>query len=88
MSTGFSNSKTEEFRTDHSPNAKLQYSFSTTKESSESLPYLIQPKFIKIKPGYYYNQEIFDNDIIIFNLNDANLYNVYKIYDSDKNNHQ
>ena len=73
MNTWFSNFIIEEFRTDHTPNAKLQYSFSTTKESSEPLPYLFQPKFIKIKPGYDYNQEIFDNDIIIFNLNDANL---------------
>ena len=73
MHTWFSNFLIEELRTDHIPKEKIQYSFMGTKSPSESLPYLFEPKIITINPGYDYNQEIFDNDIIIFNLNDANL---------------
>ena len=73
MHTWFSNFLIEELRTDHIPKEKIQYSFMGTKSPSEPLPYLFEPKIITINPGYDYNQEIFDNDIIIFNLNDANL---------------
>ena len=73
MDTWFSNFLIEELRTDHIPKEKIQNSFMGTKSPSGSLPYLFEPKIIEINPGYEYNQEIFDNDIIIFNLNDANL---------------
>ena len=73
MHTWFSNFLIEELRTDHIPKEKIQYTFMGTTEPSEPLPYLFEPKIITIKPGYDYNQEIFNNDIIIFNLNEANL---------------
>ena len=73
MNTWFSHFLIEEIRTDHNPKSKIQYSIMGTKESSEPLPYLFEPKIITLKTGYDYNHEIFDNDIIIFNLNDANL---------------
>ena len=73
MNTWFSNFLIEELRTDHTPKAKIQYSFMGTRESSDPLPYLFEPKIITLKTGYDYNHEVFDNDIIIFNLNEANL---------------
>ena len=73
MHTWFSNFLIEELRTDYLPKSKIQYSFTGTIEPSGHLPYLFEPKIITIKTGYDYNQEIFDNDIIIFNLNDASL---------------
>ena len=44
-----------------------------TNECSQPLPYLFEPKLITIKTGYDYTQDIFQNDIIIFNLNDSSL---------------
>ena len=73
MHTWFSNFLIEELRTDYTPKSKIQYSFMGTMDPSGHLPYLFEPKVITIKTGFDFNQEIFDNDIIIFNLNDASL---------------
>ena len=76
MDTWFSNFLIEELRTDHLPKSKIQYTFSGTTESSEfsHLPYLFEPKLITITKNFDYSkEEIFDNDIIIFNLNEASL---------------
>ena len=73
MHTWFSNFLIEELRTDYKPKSKIQYTFMGTTDSSGHLPYLFEPKIITIKTGYDYNQDIFDNDIIIFNLNDSSL---------------
>ena len=73
MGSWFSNFLIEELRTDHLPNSKIKYSFMGTNECSQPLPYLFEPKLITIKTGYDYTQDIFQNDIIIFNLNDSSL---------------
>ena len=70
----FSNFLIEELRTDYIPNSKIQYSFMGTIDNSvRPLPYLFEPKITSIEIGYNYNQEIFENDIIILNLSDSNL---------------
>ena len=74
MNSWFSNFFIEELRTDYLPKSKIQYSFmGTTDNSDRPLPYLFEPKLTSIEIGYNYDQEIFENDIIIFNLNDSNL---------------
>ena len=73
MGSWFSNFLIEELRTDHLPNSKIKYSFMGTNDCLQPLPYLFEPKIITIKTGYDYSQDIFQNDIIIFNLNDSNL---------------
>ena len=45
----------------------------TIDNSVRPLPYLFEPKITSIEIGYNYNQEIFENDIIILNLSDSNL---------------
>ena len=37
------------------------------------LPALFEPKETKIEIGYNYNQEVFQNDVLIYNLDDSNL---------------
>ena len=44
----------------------------TLKVSSHPLPRLFEPKEIEIEIGYNYNQEVFNNDCFIYNLDDAN----------------
>ena len=74
MNNWFSNFLIEELRTDCLSKSKIQYSFmGTIDDSGRPLPYLFEPKIIKINIGYNYEQEIFENDIIILNLNNANL---------------
>jgi hypothetical protein len=74
MNSWFSNFLIEELRTDYLPKAKTQYYFMGTKDDSDRpFPYLFEPKLTSIEVGYNYEQEVFENDIIIFNLNDSNL---------------
>ena len=74
MNSWFSNFLIEELRTDYLPKSRIKYSFmGTLDDSGRPLPYLFEPKITSIELGYNYNQEIFENDIIIFNLNDSNL---------------
>ena len=74
MNSWYSNFIIEELRTDYLPKSKIQYSFmGTIDDSGRPLPYLFEPKITKIILGNNYNQEVFENDIIILNLNDANL---------------
>jgi hypothetical protein len=74
MNSWFSNFLIEELRTDYLPQSKIKYLFMGTKDNSDRpIPYLFEPKFTSITISYNYNQEIFDNDIIIYNLNDSNL---------------
>ena len=74
MNSWYSNFIIEELRTDYLPKSKVQFSFmGTIDDSGRPLPYLFEPKITKIILGNNYNQEVFENDIIILNLNDANL---------------
>ena len=73
MNTWFSNFIIEAFRTDYIPLPTIRNSFmGTLKVSSHPLPRLFEPKEIEIEIGYNYNQEVFNNDCFIYNLDDAN----------------
>ena len=72
LNSWFSNFVIEEFRTDYLKNPKIKNSFMGTLDNSGlPLPRLFEPKVISIFPGYNYNQEIFENNIFIFNLDDS-----------------
>ena len=73
MNTWFSNFIIEAFRTDYLALPTIKNSFmGTLKVSSHPLPRLFEPKEIEIEIGYNYNQEVFNNDCFIYNLDDAN----------------
>ena len=74
MNSWFSNFIIEEFRTDYIPDAKIKNTFMGTIDiNGHPLPRLFEPIEITVEQGYNYNQKIFENDIIIYNLDDANL---------------
>ena len=74
MNSWFSNFIIEEFRTDYLPDAKIKNSFMGTIDlSGRPLPALFEPKETTIEIGYNYNQEVFQNDVFIYNLDDSNL---------------
>ena len=74
MNSWFSNFIIEEFRTDYIPEAKIKNTFMGTIDiNGHPLPRLFEPIEITVEPGYNYNQKVFDNDIIIYNLDDSNL---------------
>ena len=74
MNSWFSNFIIEEFRTDYLPDSKLKTVIMGTMDPSGGpLPKLFEPKETFIEVGYNYSQEIFDNDIFIFNLDDSYL---------------
>ena len=75
MNSWFSNFIIEEFRTDYLPNANPQNIFMGTIDiNGHPLPRLFEPTEITVQPDVNYNnQKVFENDIIIYNLDDANL---------------
>ena len=74
LNSWFSNFIIEEFRTDYIPDSKTQTKITGTMEpSGGSLPKLFEPSYTTIELGYDYSQEVFDNDIFIFNLDDSYL---------------
>ena len=74
MNSWLSNFIIEEFRTDYLPDAKIKNVFMGTLDlTGRPLPALFEPKEITIEVGYNYNQEVFQNDIFIYNLDDSNL---------------
>lgn len=74
MNSWLSNFIIEEFRTDYLPEAKTKNIFMGTIDlSGRPLPALFEPKETTIEIGYNYNQEVFQNDIFIYNLDDSNL---------------
>ena len=74
MNSWFSNFVIEEFRTDYIPDAKIKNTFMGTIDLTDHpLPTLFEPKITKVEIGFNYNQEIFENDIFIYNLDDSNL---------------
>ena len=74
MNSWLSNFIIEEFRTDYLPEAKIKNIFMGTIDlSGRPIPALFEPKETTVEIGYNYNQEIFENDIFIYNLDDSNL---------------
>ena len=74
LNSWFSNFIIEEFRTDYLPESKIQTIFTGTMDPSGGpLPKLFEPLYTSIELGYDYSQEVFDNDIFIFNLDDSYL---------------
>ena len=74
LNSWFSNFVIEEFRTDYIPDAKIKNVFMGTVDLTDRpLPALFEPKIINVEIGFNYNQEIFQNDIFIYNLDDSNL---------------
>jgi len=75
MNSWFSNFIIEEFRTDYLPNENPQNVFMGTIDiNGHPLPRLFEPTEITVQPdANYNNQKVFENDIIIYNLDDANL---------------
>ena len=72
LNSWFSNFLIEEFRTDYLPDAKLQTKITGTLDPNGGpLPKLFEPELTSIELGYNYSQDIFDNDIFIFNLDDS-----------------
>ena len=74
MNSWLSNFIIEEFRTDHLPDAKVKNIFmGTTNTSYQPLPRYFHPHETSIQTDYNYSQEVFTNEIFIFNLDDSNL---------------
>ena len=74
LNSWLSNFIIEEFRTDYLPEARIQNVFMGTIDlSGRPLPALFEPKETTIEVGYNYNQEVFQNDVLIYNLDDSNL---------------
>ena len=74
MNSWFSNFIIEEFRTDYLPDSNIQNKFMGTIDiNGHPLPRLFEPIEINIQPDSNYNQKVFENDIIIYNLDNANL---------------
>ena len=74
LNSWFSNFIIEEFRTDYLPDSKNQTKITGTMDPSGGpLPKLFEPSYTTIELGYDYSQEVFDNDIFIFNLDDSYL---------------
>ena len=87
MNSWFSNFIIEEFRTDYLPNANPQNVFMGTIDiNGHPLPRLFEPTEITVQPDVNYNnQKVFENDIIIYNLDDANLSEVEFVIKGLKN---
>ena len=74
MNSWFSNFIIEEFRTDYIPDPYIQNIFmGTISINGHPLPRLFEPIEINIQPDSNYNQKVFENDVFIYNLDDANL---------------
>ena len=86
MNSWFSNFIIEEFRTDYIQNPKTNHIFmGTLNTSNNPLPRLFEAKEIEIEIGYNYNQEVFNNDVLIYNLDDSNLSEVEFVIKGLKN---
>lgn len=73
MNSWFSNFVIESLRTEAISDPKITKNiFMGTKDTSENkLPYLFEPKVIKIDYNFHYEHEIFSNDVFIYNLQDS-----------------
>ena len=74
MDSWFSNFVIETFRTDHLPESKSQTEFMGTfnDKKTQRLPMYFKPKIINFEYNTAYENIIFSNDIIIYNLNTGN----------------
>ena len=74
LDSWFSNFIIEEFRTDYIPDPYIQNIFmGTISINGHPLPRLFEPIEINIQPDSNYNQKVFENDVFIYNLDDAKL---------------
>ena len=75
MDSWFSNFLIETFRTDHLPESKLQTEFMGTinDKKRSQLPMYFEPKIFNFDYNTSYKSDIFNNDIIIYNLNTGSL---------------
>ena len=75
MDSWFSNFIIETFRTDHLPESKSQTEFMGTinDKKNKKLPMYFEPKIINFEFNTAYENIIFTNDIIIYNLNTGNV---------------
>ena len=75
MDSWFSNFIIETFRTDHLPDSKFQTEIMGTinDKKVQKLPMYFKPKIINFVYNTAYENEIFSNDIIIYNLNTGNI---------------
>jgi hypothetical protein len=73
MNSWFSNFIIEELRTEtiQDPKVVKNEFMGTLNRSKTKLPYLFQPKEIKIDFNFHYEHEIFTNDVFIYNLQDS-----------------
>ena len=73
MNSWFSNFIIEDLRTEtiQDPKVVKNEFMGTLNKSKIKLPYLFQPKEIKIDYNYHYEHEIFTNDVFLYNLQDS-----------------
>ena len=73
MNSWFSRFIIENMRSDLKKDLLINYSFMGTVQSNERrLPDLFTPEIIKMDYNDHYKTKLFDNDIFIFNMQDAN----------------
>ena len=88
MDSWFSNFIIEAFRTDHIPESKFQNEFMGTINDKKMgrLPMYFQPRIINFEFNTAYENLIFSNDIIIYNLNTGNIRELEYIINGLKSN--
>ena len=88
MDSWFSNFIIEAFRTDHLPESKFQNEFMGTinDKKVQRLPMYFQPKIINFEFNTAYENIIFSNDVIIYNLNTGNTRELEYIINGLKSN--
>ena len=76
LESWFANFIIETFRTDHLPEARIKYEIMCSQNISnqnEHIPLYLEPNIISFDFNKAFNNEIFQNDIIIYNLNNGSL---------------
>ena len=88
MDSWFSNFIIETFRTDHLPESKFQTEFIGTinDKKIQKLPMYFKPNIINFEFNTAYENDIFSNDIIIYNLNTGSIKEIEYIVNGLKNN--
>ena len=76
LESWFANFIIETFRTDHIVEARIKYEImcsNNNNNQNEHIPLYFEPKIISFDFNAAFNNEIFQNDIIIYNLNNGSL---------------